>query len=139
MRRRSVLIVVQNLPVPLDRRVWLECKALRDAGYEVAVICPKGPGDRSVEVLEGVTLYKYHAAPATSGFLSYFLEFVYCWLRSALISLKVYRRHRFTVFQACNPPDTFWLLGRFWSLFGVQYVFDQHDLNPELFLSLIHI
>jgi glycosyltransferase involved in cell wall biosynthesis len=135
MRRRSVLIVVQNLPVPLDRRVWLECQALRNAGYDVAVICPKGPGDRKFEVREGVSLYKYKAAPATSGLFSYMLEFAYCWLRTALISLRVYRRHRFEVFQACNPPDTFWLLGAFWRLFGVVYVFDQHDLNPELFRS----
>jgi glycosyltransferase involved in cell wall biosynthesis len=135
MRRRSVLIVVQNLPVPLDRRVWLECQALRDSGYDVAVICPKGPGDKKFEVLDGVSLYKYQAAPATSGLFSYILEFTYCWLRTALISLRVFRRHRFEVFQACNPPDTFWLLGAFWRLFGVIYVFDQHDLNPELFRS----
>jgi glycosyltransferase involved in cell wall biosynthesis len=135
MQRRSVLIVVQNLPVPLDRRVWLECQALRDAGYEVAVICPKGPGDPNFELLEGVSLYKYQATPATTGLLSYLLEFAYCWLRTAMLSLKVYRRHRFGILQACNPPDTYWLLGAFWRLFGVKYVFDQHDLNPELFRS----
>jgi glycosyltransferase involved in cell wall biosynthesis len=135
MQRRSVLIVVQNLPVPLDRRVWLECQALRDAGYDVAVICPKGPGDQSFELLEGISIYKYRSTPATSGLLSYLLEFAYCWLRTALISVKVFRRHRFEVFQACNPPDTYWLLGAFWRLFGVTYVFDQHDLNPELFRS----
>jgi glycosyltransferase involved in cell wall biosynthesis len=135
MQRRSVLIVVQNLPVPLDRRVWLEAQALRDAGYEVAVICPKGPGDRGFQELDGISLYKYSATPATTGLLSYVLEFAYCWLRTALLSLKVYRRHRFTVLQACNPPDTYWLLGAFWKRFGVKYVFDQHDLNPELFRS----
>jgi glycosyltransferase involved in cell wall biosynthesis len=135
MQSRSVLIVVQNLPVPLDRRVWLECQALRDVGYQVSVICPKGPGDRSHEVLEGIHLYKYRATPATTGLLSYLLEFAYCWLRTAMISIKVYRRHRFSILQACNPPDTYWLLGAFWRRFGVQYVFDQHDLNPELFRS----
>lgn len=135
MRRRSVLIVVQNLPVPLDRRVWLECQALRDVGYDVAVICPKGPGDRAFEILDGVSLYKYHAAPATTGLLSYLLEFSYCWVRTALLSIKVFRRHRFEIFQACNPPDTYWLLGAFWRMYGVAYIFDQHDLNPELFRS----
>jgi glycosyltransferase involved in cell wall biosynthesis len=135
MQGRGVLIIVQNLPVPMDRRVWLECKALRDAGYRVAVICPKGPDDPDYEVLEGVALYKYRGAPATEGFLSYLLEFAYCWLRTAWLSLKVYRQHRFSVMQACNPPDTYWLLGAFWKLFGVTYVFDQHDLNPELFRS----
>jgi glycosyltransferase involved in cell wall biosynthesis len=135
MQGRSVLIIVQNLPVPMDRRVWLECKALRDAGYDVAVICPKAPGDRRFEVLERISLYKYRAAPATTGFLSYFLEFAYCWIRTALLSVRVFGRHRFSVLQACNPPDTYWLLGAFWKLFGVSYVFDQHDLNPELFRS----
>ena len=135
MQRRSVLIVVQNLPVPLDRRVWLECQALRDAGYDVAVICPKGPGDPDFEVLDGVTLYKYRPAPPTTGLLSYLLEFAYCWIRTARLSVRAYRAHRFSVFQACNPPDTYWLLGAFWRMFGVRYVFDQHDLNPELFIS----
>jgi glycosyltransferase involved in cell wall biosynthesis len=135
MPRRSVLIVVQNLPVPLDRRVWLECQALRDAGYEVSVICPKGPGDPDFQLLDGVSLYKYQAKAATSGLMSYVVEFLWCWLRTALLSLKVYRQHRFTVLQACNPPDTYWLLGAFWKPFGVRYVFDQHDLNPELFRS----
>ena len=133
--RRSVLIVVQNLPVPLDRRVWLECQALRDAGYEVAVICPKGPGDPWFEVLDGIALYKYTAAPVAKGVLGYAVEFGYSWLRTAMLSLKVRRRHRFGVLQACNPPDTYWLLGALWRLRGVKFVFDQHDLNPELFRS----
>lgn len=133
-----VLIIVQNLPVPLDRRVWLEAQALRDAGYEVSVICPKGPGDPPVEVLDGVHLYKYRPAPATSGALSYLVEFGYCWLRTAWLSLWVARRRRFDVLQACNPPDTYWALARLWR-FGtrgrVVFVFDHHDLNPEVYRS----
>jgi len=135
MGRQSALIIVQNLPVPLDRRVWMECQALRDAKYDVAVICPKSPGDSSFQKIDGISLYKYRAAPATHGLISYILEFVYCWLRTALLSVKVYRRHRFSVMQACNPPDTYWLLAWFWRVFGVKYIFDQHDLNPELFRS----
>src|SRR5262245_55418339 len=72
-----VLIVVQNLPVPLDRRVWLKCQALRAHGYTVSVICPKGPGDPARETLDGVHIYKYRPAPAASGLLGYLLEFVY--------------------------------------------------------------
>jgi glycosyltransferase involved in cell wall biosynthesis len=130
-----VLVIVQNLPVPLDRRVWLECQALRAQGYDVSVICPKGPGDPAREVLDGVHLYKYRPPPAARGLLGYALEFVYCWLRTALLSLLVWRARPFQALQACNPPDTYWLLARLWKRRGVRFVFDHHDLNPELFLS----
>lgn len=134
-RRPHVLIIVQNLPVPLDRRVWLECQALRAAGYEVSVICPKGPGDPGRAELEGVHLYKYRPAPEAVGLVGYVREFVYCWVRTALLSVSVWRRRRFDVIQACNPPDTYWLLGLAWRPLGVRFVFDHHDLNPEVFLS----
>ncbi|WP_199785750.1 MULTISPECIES: glycosyltransferase family 4 protein [Actinomycetes] len=135
MPRRHVLIIVQNLPVPLDRRVWLECRALTESGYEVSVICPKGTGDPKYEVLDGVHLYKYAPPPNASGALSYLVEFVYCWLRTANLSRKVWKRRRFDALQACNPPDTFWALARLWRLRGVRFVFDHHDLNPEVFRS----
>ncbi|GAA4710863.1 glycosyltransferase family 4 protein [Nocardioides conyzicola] len=130
-----MLVIVQNLPVPLDRRVWLECLALREAGYDVSVICPKGPGDPSRAVIEGVHVYKYRPAPQASGVLGYLWEFGYSWLRTARLSHRVWRRQPFQVLQACNPPDTYWALARIWKRRGVRFVFDQHDLNPELFLS----
>jgi glycosyltransferase involved in cell wall biosynthesis len=133
--RNHVLVIVQNLPVPLDRRVWLECQELRAAGYDVSVICPKGPGDHSREVIDGVRIFKYQPPPQAEGILGYLLEFVYCWLRTALLSRAVWRRQHFQVIQACNPPDTYWALARLWRRRGVRFVFDQHDLNPELFLS----
>jgi glycosyltransferase involved in cell wall biosynthesis len=133
--RGHVLIIVQNLPVPLDRRVWLECRALTAAGYQVSVICPKGPGDRAHQELEGVHIYKYAPPPQATGALGYLLEFVYCWLRTARLTLKVWKRRRFDVIQACNPPDTYWALARLWRRRGVKFVFDHHDLNPEVFRS----
>lgn len=114
MPRQHVLIIVQNLPVPLDRRVWLECQALRASDYAVSVICPKGPGDPRYEVLDGVHLYKYQPAPSASGALSYLVEFVYCWLRTAVLSVRINRRQPIAVIQACNPPDTYWALARLW-------------------------
>ncbi|MGQ0779032.1 MAG: glycosyltransferase family 4 protein [Pseudonocardiales bacterium] len=135
MRSPHVLIVVQNLPVPLDRRVWLECQALCVAGYEVSVICPKGPGDPAYEFLDGVHLYKYRPPPPASGTVSYLVEFGYCWLRTAWLTLRVARRRRFAVLQACNPPDTYWALAALWRPLGVRFVFDHHDLNPEVFRS----
>jgi glycosyltransferase involved in cell wall biosynthesis len=133
-RARSVLIIVQNLPVPLDRRVWLECQALVDSGYTVSVICPKGPGDPAFQELDGVAIYKYD--PPTDdvgGALGYIREFVLCWLLTARLSLAVWKRTHFDVIQACNPPDTYWALAALWRLRGVRFVYDQHDLNPELF------
>ncbi|KQX62908.1 glycosyltransferase family 4 protein [Angustibacter sp. Root456] len=134
-RSPRVLIVVQNLPVPLDRRVWLECQALVQAGYTVSVICPKGPGDPAREVLDDVHLYKYAPPPAASGALGYLWEFLYCWLRTAWLSLRVRREVGFDVLQACNPPDTYFALAWLYRARGVRFVYDQHDLNPEVFLS----
>jgi glycosyltransferase involved in cell wall biosynthesis len=128
-----VLIIVQNLPVPLDRRVWLEAQALRDAGWGVSVICPKGPGDPKFAELDGIRLYKYRPAPATHGALAFFYEFTYCWLVTLWLALKVYRRDGFDAIQACNPPDTFWALAVLFRPFGVRFVFDQHDLCPEVY------
>jgi glycosyltransferase involved in cell wall biosynthesis len=130
-----VLIVVQNLPVPLDRRVWLECQALTAAGYEVSVICPKGPGDPGYQLLDGVHLYKYAPPRQADGFLGYAWEFVYCWLRTAVRTVAVHRRRPFQVLQACNPPDIYWSLALLWRLAGVRFVFDHHDLNPEVYRS----
>jgi glycosyltransferase involved in cell wall biosynthesis len=133
--RTHVLIIVQNMPVPLDRRVWLECQALVVNGYEVSVICPKGAGDPSRQLIDGVHIYKYRPAPEAKGFAGFAWEFGYCWLRTVRLSLAVWRRRRFDIIQACNPPDTYWLLARLWRPWGVKFIFDQHDLNPELFRS----
>lgn len=130
-----VLIIVQNLPVPLDRRVWLECRALVARGYRVSVICPRGPGDLAFEVIDGVEIHKYRPAPQAEGAVGFAWEFLYSWLWTAWLSLRVWRRSPFEVIQACNPPDTYWLLARLWRARGVQFVFDHHDLNPELFRS----
>jgi glycosyltransferase involved in cell wall biosynthesis len=131
-----VLILVENLTVPFDRRVWLEALTLRDAGYQVSVICPKGEHYRdSFEILDGVRIYRYPTPPPTKGTASYIFEFVYCWIMTALLSMKVYAREGFDIVHACNPPDTFFFLGRFYKLLGKKFIYDQHDLCPEVFLA----
>jgi glycosyltransferase involved in cell wall biosynthesis len=132
-RDPRVLIIVQNLPVPLDRRVWLESEALRDAGYGVSVICPCGPEDSRFEVLDGIRIHRYRPAPATHGIVSFLWEFTYCWVVSLWLAAKIYVRNGFDVIQACNPPDTFWALSLFFRPLGVRFVFDQHDLCPEVY------
>lgn len=136
LRDVHVLIIVQNLPIQVDRRVLLELHELLGRGYRVSLICPKGPGDASREDLDGARIYKYAPAPAAKGLPGYALEFGYSWLRTAWLSVVAWRRGgRFHVIQACNPPDTYWLLALLWRVRGVKFVFDHHDLNPELFLS----
>lgn len=130
-----LLVIVQNMSVPQDRRVWQECQELVRAGYHVSVICPTGPREPTRDEIDGVRLYRYRPAPPTSGFASYAYEFAYSWLRTAWLSAVAYRHRRFDVIQACNPPDTYWLLALLWRLVGVSFVYDQHDLNPELFES----
>jgi glycosyltransferase involved in cell wall biosynthesis len=133
--RRRVLIIVQNLPVPLDRRVWLEACALRDSGFHVSVVCPKSPGDPSFEEIEGIRIRKYEPPPPTSGALSYAWEFAYCWVRTLGLVLRAAAREGFDVIQACNPPDTYWALAALFKPFGKRFVFDQHDLCPEVYVS----
>lgn len=104
-------------------------------GYRVSVICPKGPDDPPRQKIDGVHIYKYAPAAEANGFLGFAWEFAYSWVRTAWLSLVVWRRESFDVIQACNPPDTYWLLALLWRVRGVKFVFDHHDLNPELFLS----
>jgi glycosyltransferase involved in cell wall biosynthesis len=131
--RGHVLIIVQNLPVPLDRRVWLECQTLNAAGYRVSVICPKGPGDPGRQVLDGVLLLKYRPAPEARGALGFLFECVYAWLQTARLARQLWREDPFHAMQACNPPDTFFALARRYQGRGVRFVFDHHDLCPEIF------
>ncbi len=129
-----MLVVVQNLPFVLDRRVRTECAVLTGAGYRVTVVCPKrAPEDPDVTVVDGVTVRGYTAPGSTSGVWSYVVEFVVCWLRTAVLSVRAARAEGFDVIQACNPPDTYWLLGLLWRLAGKRFVFDQHDLCPEVY------
>jgi glycosyltransferase involved in cell wall biosynthesis len=132
-----VLIIVQNLPVPFDRRVWLECQALVSAGHEVAVVCPKDDGDPAYQVLDGVEIYKYRGYAPGGGKLSYIAEYAYSLAATAWNTFKARRRSgRFDVLQACNPPDIFWTIGRVLRLIDhTRFVFDHHDLCPELYES----
>ena len=134
--RPRVLIIVQNLPVPFDRRVWLECNALTAAGYDVTVICPKGKNDPSRQILDGVTLLKYRPYAPGGRAVGFVMEYAYSFLATARLVLGARRRGPFDVVQACNPPDIFWPIARWLRRRdGSRFVFDHHDLCPELFDS----
>ena len=130
-----VLIVVQNLPVPFDRRVWLEATTLAKAGYRVSVICPKAKGfNTGFEILEDVAIYRYPLPIDASSKLGFAAEFLWCLAATTLLSLRVGLFGRgFDVLHACNPPETYWLLGYLWRPFGKVFVFDHHDLSPEMY------
>jgi glycosyltransferase involved in cell wall biosynthesis len=131
-----VLIIVQNLSVPFDRRVWLECQALASAGYQVAVVCTRDDGDPGYQVLDGVELYKYRGYAPGSGKLSYIAEYGYSLLATAWLVFKARRSGRIDVLQACNPPDIFWPIAlALRAIDRTRFVFDHHDLCPELFES----
>lgn len=132
---RRVLIVVENLPVPLDRRVWLEATSLTEAGYEVSVICPMGRGwTAAYEEIQGVHIYRYpEPVEAHSGALAYAREYLHALWHMFRLARKVRRERGFDVIHGCNPPDLIFLLGLRYRLSGVRYLFDHHDVCPELF------
>lgn len=131
---RRALILVENLSVPFDRRVWQECTTLRDAGWEVHVICPQGTRrDTEPEaVIDGVRIHRYPLRAATGGPAGYLREY-----GSALWhTLRLARRvGPVDVVHACNPPDLLFLPALWMKRRGARFVFDQHDLVPELYLS----
>jgi glycosyltransferase involved in cell wall biosynthesis len=137
---RNILIIVQNLPVPFDRRVWQEATSLRRHGFGVAVICPKkGTYTAGYERLDDIDIYRYPLIyEADKGVLGYFVEFVYCWLASLWLAVKAYAHRPFQAIHACNPPDTFFALALLFRPLGVKFVFDHHDLCPEMYVAKGH-
>lgn len=131
----SVLIIVENLTVPLDRRVWQEARTLRDAGYTVSVVCPVGGKyTRSYEVLDGIHIFRHPLPFEADGPLGYLVEYSWALAWEFALSVRAHFKVGFDVVQACNPPDLLFLVAGFWKyLFGKRFVFDHHDINPELF------
>jgi glycosyltransferase involved in cell wall biosynthesis len=130
-RGRRILILVENLPVPFDRRVWMEATALREAGYGVSVICPKGSYRKAYEELDGVRIYRYPLR-SRGGLFGHMWEYAVALPATFALSCVVAVRDRFDAIQSANPPDFFFPIGRFFKLFGKRFVFDHHDLVPEM-------
>jgi len=126
------LILDENLSVPFDRRVWRESTALRDAGYQVTVICPRGRGgfDREFRAVEGgVRIYRFPSVELSEGILGYGLEYGWALLAMGFLTLWVHVRRGFDVIQMCNPPDLLFLIALPYRWLGKKVIFDHHDLS----------
>ena len=131
---RKALIIVENLPVPFDRRVWQEARALRDAGAEVAVICPTGKGyEKSYECLEDIHVYRHPLPPEGKGGIGYLREYAIALFWETVLAWKILFKHGFDTIHACNPPDLIFLVALPFKLLGKRFIFDHHDINPELY------
>lgn len=129
----NICIIVENQPVPFDRRVWQEARTLHQAGYRVSIISPKWPQyDSSRETLEGIEIYRHRIWEA-QGRIGYLFEYAWALASELYLALKIYRRTPFCLLQACNPPDTIFFIALLFKPFGVHFVFDHHDLSPELY------
>jgi glycosyltransferase involved in cell wall biosynthesis len=133
---KRILIIVENMSVPMDFRVWKEARSLRSAGYEVIVLCPRTKGaEQGYEFIEGVHIYRHPMAQEGRGSWGYVREYTYALFWQVLYSWWIYVRRGFHVLQGCNPPDDIFLVALPFKLLGVKYIFDHHDVNPELYLS----
>ena len=136
-RRGRVLMLVENLSVPRDRRVWQEALALDAAGLEVVVVCPQGEArdTASHEQIEGIEIHRYRARPAQNGALGYVREYVSAFREIRRLVRRLARERRFDVVHAANPPDFLLLTALALKRRGARFVFDVHDLSPELYES----
>lgn len=132
-----VLIIVENLPLPFDRRVWQEANSLARAGYLVSIICPVGKGyEKKYEKINGIHIYRHPLPVEGSGALGYLLEYGMALFFEFFLSFKIFYKRGFDVIQACNPPDNIFIIGLFYKLFfRKKFIFDHHDINPELYIA----
>ena len=131
----AVLIIVENLPVPLDYRVWLIATTLRAEGYDVSVISPASDKFPAGEFeIDGIKVFR-HNVPQAHTFYQYLYEYFIAIIKEFFLSVKIYKKSKFKIIHACNPPDILWIIGLFWKLFGVKFIYDHHDLSPEILLA----
>jgi len=128
---KRILLLIENLPIPFDRRMWMQATSLQRAGYPVRVICPAGEYGSGREVLEGVIIYRY-PLPSWPGIAGHLAEYGIAMMMTFVLTLVVRLRDGFDVIHSANPPDLFFLIARLYKTFGTRFVFDQHDVVPEI-------
>ena len=131
---RKILIIVENLPLPFDRRVWHECRTLTAAGASVSVICPTGKGyEDRYEEIDGVHIYRHPLPLDARGALGYLVEYSAALFWETILAWRIFFKHGFDTIQGCNPPDLIFIVAAPFKLFGKRFLFDHHDINPELY------
>jgi glycosyltransferase involved in cell wall biosynthesis len=134
LKGRHVLIVVENLPLPFDRRVWQEARTLKAAGAHVSIICPTGKGYESrFEVIDGIDIHRHPLPLEAKGAIGFLAEYGAALFWETVLAWKIHFKRRIDVIQGCNPPDLIFLVALPFKLLGVRYIFDHHDINPELY------
>lgn len=134
--KKKILIIVENLPVPFDSRVWKEACSLKQNGYEVAVLCPKGKGyTQRYELLNGVHIYRHPMPKEGNSAFGYLREYSCALFWEFLYTWWIFLTRGIHVIQGCNPPDDIVLVALPFKIFGVKYIFDHHDAIPELYMS----
>jgi glycosyltransferase involved in cell wall biosynthesis len=134
-KTRKILLLVENIAVPPDSRVWPEANTLRDLGFQVSIISPKGASEHreSYICIDSIHIYRYQVPVIEHKYIGYVAEYSVALLMTFWLSVKVVFRHGFDVIHTANPPDIFFIIGLFYRIFGKKFVFDQHDLAPEMF------
>lgn len=134
LKNKHILIIVENLPVPFDRRVWQEATTLKESGAIVSIICPQmHEYNKKYEIINGISIHRHPFTIEASGAWGYFLEYATALFWETLLAWKIFFKKKFSVIQGCNPPDLIFLVALPFKLFGVKYIFDHHDINPELY------
>lgn len=133
---KKILIIVENLPLPFDRRVWQEATALRDRGAQVSIICPTGKGyEKRFEMIDDIAIYRHKLPLEAKSALGYAVEYGSALFHEFRLTVKCLRQRGFDVIHACNPPDLIYLVAMPFKLFGKKFLFDHHDINPELYIA----
>lgn len=136
LHKKHILFIVENLPVPFDRRVWQEATTLKEAGFDISIICPiMNSFTLPYEKIEGIDIFRHPLPIEANSGIDYLWEYgsaIFWWIR---LSIKIFTKNRFQIIHGCNPPDLIFIVALLFKPFGVTYVFDHHDVNPELYVA----
>jgi len=136
LKNKRILIIVENLPLPFDRRVWQEANTLKDNGAKVFIICPKDKNyNSSYEKINDIHIYRHPLPIEGNNVLGYFLEYSAALFWETYLSFKIFLIHGFDIIHVCNPPDLIFLSALPFKILGKKFIFDHHDINPELYLA----